>query len=236
MTAHPTPARKPTRLIAALTALALATGACAAPEPLPSEPTVILLDISESSSDDTAGQLGRAFDLAYERNADVSLVPIGDGLGSASEVFAGRIGPRGESDTQTAVLRGADRTNFVQGGLAWRETISPTASTDIIAGLISAVDSLPNGGHLIVISDGINTSVDLNLLSADLSTSAAAQSLVDELDERSLVPDFIRITVSWIGMGKSSISTQLPTGIAQTIRRFWATYLKSAGAEVTVLQ
>lgn len=237
MTAHPEPAKVRRGFIAAaIAALALAATACTTPEPLPGEPTVILLDISESSSADTASQLGRAFDLAYNWNTDVTLVPIGESLGSAVPVFTGRIGPRGDSDTQIVVFRSEDRTAFVQGGLAWLETVTPTGSTDIVAGLISAVDGLPEGGQLIVISDGVSTSRDLNLLTADLSTSATSQSLIDELADRALVPDFTGISVHWIGMGKSSVSAQLSTGISQTIRRFWVTYLESAGANVTVLQ
>ncbi len=105
---------------------------------------------------------------------------------------------------------------------------------DLLKGLRlagSALQAYPGSKHLVIVSNGLQTTGDLKLQD---NFEASAAELVDSLNDEGAIPNLAGVTISFFGLGQTSgEQPSFSTKSLNHLEEIWAGIINAGGGQVT---
>ena len=223
--------------IAVATALCLFGTGCQHSVPLTpiSEQVYLIFDVSGSTAKAVDGYAARAERvIADQPDGTIITTSIADGASSASACIPRKTtlkatgnNPTTRSDSLAAQQAGALAT--AQAQIACGKRTSAPGS-DLIGSLLAADARLDPGVssiHILLFSDGLQSSADLKLTRRVLTDPAKRKQAIKQLRERDLVP--AQLSGADFCLTDPGVDTPLTAAESQGVLQFWRAYAR-AGA------
>jgi hypothetical protein len=111
--------------------------------------------------------------------------------------------------------------------------------TNLLKAIGVAADTFLNDSStktIYVLSNGLQTSGEINMVEDMPQTEAQAISLAKQLEQSNALPDLQGASVEWFGMGSIQSTSNQPAINEQTIKvldAFWTEVIKLSGGEIT---
>jgi hypothetical protein len=224
---------------AAITALlAVSTTACdGPPEPKPiTQQLFVIFDVSGSTGGAVNGYASRAERIiATQPDGSYVTTMVADGASGSSVCIARTTNLQGTGNNTTSIndnlntLRAA-AVKSAQDQVACGKK-NNTGGSDLIGSLL-AVDARLKPGldttKVVLYSDGLQSSADLNLTEKILNDRAALKKTIARLDDDDLIP--ARMTGADFCITDPGVGNALTAQQAQGVLRFWTAYARKARA------